>query len=250
MKRLILRWIGLALCVVALAYAFVRLGFWQLDRLEQRREGNQTAVAHENSPVVDWRTVFSRPVTEADQWQRVRAEGTFDATHQYVIRYRSNAGRTGYEIVTPLRTAAGTVLVDRGFAVRPPDEDFPSVAPPPPSGQVVVVGYVRRDEQGDPNAITPVNGQARLINASAIAGALPYPLVAGYIGALTIEPAQAGGLTAIQPPELNEGNHFSYALQWFSFALLAAIGLVVLIRADLREGAMTRARRTSAGQGD
>ena len=62
-----------------------------------------------------------------------------------------------------------------------------------------------------------------------------YPLVNGYIGATTSTPAATDGLVPVHPPELTEGSHFSYALQWFAFAGIAAFGLVVLIRSDLRD---------------
>jgi len=233
--RLWLRWAVLALVVGCLAVAFVNLGRWQLDRLQQRRENNGIVVAHENSPVVEFATVFNRPITEADQWQRVTARGTFDAGRSFVVRYRSNAGQTGWEIVTPLRTEAGTVLVSRGFAARPADQDFPRVAPEPPPGEVTVVGYVRRNEQGGGSAVNPVDGQMRLINSDAVAGTLPYPLVNGYIGAISVTPPASDGLVPVGPPVLNEGSHFSYAMQWFAFALIAGLGLVVLIRSDLRD---------------
>ena len=48
-------------------------------------------------------------------------------------------------------------------------------------------------------------------------------------------PPATDGLVPVDPPELTEGNHFSYALQWFSFAIIAGVGLVVLIRSDLRD---------------
>lgn len=246
MRKLVLRWVALAVCLAALAWAFVNLGFWQLDRLDQRRERNGAVVAHENSPVVDWRQVFTKTITETDQWQRVSATGTYDAAHQFVVRYRSNDGQTGYEIVTPLRTPDGTILVDRGFVVRPPAQDFPRVAPPPPAGTVTLLGYVRRDEQGDADATTPTDGQVRLINSAALGATLPYPVVNGYLSVLTSEPAQGPELLPVQPPALTEGNHFSYALQWFAFAVLAGIGLFVFIRADLRDRAKARERRARA----
>ena len=59
--------------------------------------------------------VFNRVIVDADQWQRVTATGTFDGEHQFVVRNRNNGENRGYEVVTPLRTATGTVLVDRGF---------------------------------------------------------------------------------------------------------------------------------------
>lgn len=237
------RWIALAVFVITLVVAFVNLGYWQLDRLEQRRERNESVIVHENSPVLDWPAVFGREIVEADQWQRVRVTGTFDGDHQFVVRYRSNDGQSGYEIVTPLLTSDGRhLLVSRGFGVRPSDQDFPTTAPPAPAGEVTIVGHVRRDEQGPQNAIVPVDGMMRLINAPAIAQVLPYPVVDGYLGALEMTPPQGGDLVPVSPPELTEGNHLSYAVQWFTFSAMAAVGLVVLIRSDIK------ARRATKGK--
>lgn len=242
MRTLILRWIGLAVCLAVMAWAFVNLGFWQLNRLTERRENNQTVQAQENSPIREFAEVFGRPISDADAWQRVTVRGTFDAQHQFVVRYRSNAGATGYEIVTPLRTDQGSVLVSRGFVQRPSGQDFPKVAPPPPAGSVTVLGYVRRNEVGDADAVTPTDGQVRVINTPALAVTLPYPVVDGYLSLITVTPPQSADFVPVAPPELTEGNHFSYALQWFAFAVLAGIGLVVFIRADLRDRRRARAR--------
>ncbi|HQZ00180.1 MAG TPA: SURF1 family protein [Propionicimonas sp.] len=234
-RRPWLRWVALAVFVVAMAIAFVNLGRWQLDRLDQRRERNSSVVAHESAQVLEFADVFNRPITEADQWQRVRVSGTFDAANQFLVRYRVQGADSGYEVVTPLLTTGGQwVLVDRGFAVKPPDEDYPSTLPVPPTGQVEVVGYVRRDESGSRDAMTPTQQTVRLVNSSALAEALGRELVNGYVSALEMRPADPSGLTPVLPPDLNEGNHFSYALQWFMFAGLAGIGLVLLIRSDVR----------------
>lgn len=253
MKRsLWLRWALLGLFVVALAVTFVNLGQWQLDRLDQRREANAVVVAHESAAVVPYEQVMNRVIGDADQWQRVTVTGTFDADHQLVVRYRSYAGDTGYEIVTPLDATDGrTVLVSRGFSRRPAGQDFPSVAPAPPSGQVTVTGYVRRDERGSAAATTPADGALRLVNSEAIAAWLGRPVVNGYIGQVGVEPPQAEGLAPVHPPELTEGPHLSYALQWFAFTVIAGVGLVVLIRNDVRDRkkAEARAARSASAAG-
>ena len=115
MRRLWLRWALLIVFVVVLGVVFVSMGEWQLERLAQRRERNATTIANEKAPIQPYEQVFSHPITDADQWGRVEARGTFDADHQFVVRYRSNGNLDGYEVVTPLRTASGVVLVDRGF---------------------------------------------------------------------------------------------------------------------------------------
>ena len=108
------RWARLVVFVVVLGTVFVNLGEWQLDRLDQRRERNATTLTNETGPVRPRPRSSpgrspSRPVAAG------RGAGTFDAEHQFVVRYRQQRRRDGYEVVTPLRTAAGVVLVDRGF---------------------------------------------------------------------------------------------------------------------------------------
>jgi cytochrome oxidase assembly protein ShyY1 len=233
-RRLWLRWALLIVFVIVLGVVFVNMGRWQLDRLAQRKDRNATTIANEQKPVQPYEQVFTHPITDADQWQRVEARGTFDADHQFIVRYRSNGDAEGYEVVTPLRTATGAVLVDRGFIALARGTRIPSVAPPPPAGEVTVVGHVRRDEQGRRAAITPVDNQMRLINSGAIASTLPYPISSGYISLLTVEPEQQGGFQPIRLPELSEGPHFWYAVQWFMFTAIAIAGIVVFVRGDLR----------------
>jgi cytochrome oxidase assembly protein ShyY1 len=229
-----LRWVPLIVFVVVLGVAFVSLGNWQLDRLAQRKERNATTIANEQKPIQPYEQVFTHPITDADQWQRVEARGTFDAAHQFVVRYRSNGGADGYEVVTPLRTASGAVLVDRGFIPLERGTRIPSVAPAPPTGEVTVVGHVRRNERGRRAATTPAGSQIRLINSDAIAATLPYEIESGYIGLLTVQPEQRGGFQPIQLPDLSEGPHFWYAVQWFMFTAIGVAGIVVFIRGDLR----------------
>jgi len=245
-RRFWLRWALLILFVAVLGVVFVNMGEWQLDRLAQRKERNATTIANEQSPVRPYDQVFTHPITDADQWRRVEARGTFDAEHQFVVRYRSNGDLGGYEIVTPLRTASGVVLVDRGFLPLQRGTQIPSTAPPPPPGEVTVVGHVRRNEKGRRAAITPVDNQMRLINSDAVATTLPYPITSGYIGLLTVEPEQEGGFQPIQLPELSEGPHFWYAVQWFMFTAIGVAGIVVFIRTDLRARREEREDATEA----
>jgi cytochrome oxidase assembly protein ShyY1 len=232
-RRLWLRWAGLVVFVVVLGVVFINLGEWQLDRLDQRRARNHSTLANENKPVGPLAEVFTGEIGDADEWQRVEARGTFDGEHQFVVRYRRNGGAGGYEVVTPLRTSAGVVLVDRGF-VQATGSQIPRVAPPPPSGEVTVIGHVRRNERGRHAATTPVDGQMRLINSDAIAQVLGYPLLNGYVGALEMTPPQPAGFAPVELPEISEGPHFWYAMQWFGFTALGVAGIVVFIRGDLR----------------
>ena len=104
-----------------------------------------------------------------------------------------------------------------------------------------------RGAQGRAEAVTPVDGTMRLINSEAVGATLPYDLVDGYVGAIESTPADVAGLVAVAPPELTEGSHFSYALQWFAFTVIGVIGIGVLVRADLRDRKKAKAAREKAG---
>lgn len=232
--------------VAVLGIVFVNLGEWQLNRLNQRQDRNASTIANEQAPVKPYAQVFTREITEADQWQRVTATGTYDPDHQFVVRNRNNGDDRGYEVVTPLRTATGAVLVDRGFVTVAPGTGIPTTGPPPPPGEVTVIGHVRRNEQGRRGAIQPVDASVRLINSDALQTAIPYPVANGYIGALQTTPAQSGGLAPVPVPELSNGPHFWYAMQWFMFAGIGILGIVVFIRSDLRDRRTAQQQRRSS----
>lgn len=244
------RWLALLALVILVVVAFVNLGEWQLARLDQRRASNTTVTAHENAPVQPYAQVMNRTIVDADEWQRVTVTGTYLPQDQLVVRYRSNLAtkETGWETVVPLQASDGrVVLIDRGFKPRTPGTDFPASEAAPPTGTVTITGYVRRNEQSnDPNPLTPAAGSVRLINSTALAKAFGTPLVDGYIGALTTTPTDPGGFTPMAPPPLDEGPHWSYAMQWFSFSLIAIVGLFVFIRNDIRDAKKAEARKASA----
>ncbi len=250
MRRLWVRWALLVAFVAVLGTVFVNLGDWQLRRLEERRARNATVISNEQRPVRPFTEVFNHPLRSTDEWQRVEARGTFDGDHQFVVRHRSSGDVSGYSVVTPLRTTAGTLLVNRGLIRLQKSTEIPTTGPPPPAGQVTVVGHVRTNEQGRRGAVQPSAGSVRYINSDALASALPYPVLNGYLGALRMDPPDTG-FQPVSVPELSEGPHFWYAMQWFLFCALAVLGIVVFIRGDLRErrlgkpepGQRTRATR-------
>ncbi len=101
------------------ALVCLRLGFWQLDRLHQRRAANAIAVAARAAPVVEL-----EPANMNDRdlgGRRMRATGHYDHTHDLVLRGKAYNGVPGVEIVSPLVLDDGrhAVLVHRGFMPTP-----------------------------------------------------------------------------------------------------------------------------------
>ncbi len=234
MKKLVLRWIALAVFLVLLAVLFANLGEWQLARLDETRQQNQTVLDNRDKPVVDHSEAMGDPVADSEQWQRVRLLGSYTGV-QYRVKYRNHDG-PGIEVLSVLETTSGdTVLINRGFIPKEQGKPDTEVLPPAPEGEVEVIGFLRRDERAKNNAITPRDFQVRFISSDAIGTSLGTDLLPGYVSLIESTPPNGDVLQPITPPEPSEGNHFSYALQWYAFGAIALIGIVVLIRSDLKD---------------
>src|SRR5829696_8096941 len=128
------RWLVGTIVAVLLVVLFVNLGFWQLRRLDERRDRNALVEDRSSAPVqplaevVDPRTDVGR--VGAVVYRRASARGRYDADGEVRIRSRSLDGRPGEHVVTPLRLDDGNALaVNRGFVPLSTD------VPPPARGE-------------------------------------------------------------------------------------------------------------------
>ena len=231
------RWLIFALVVIALAWAAWRLGEWQFHRLEDRKERNSIIERNEQAgavPVSDVMTI-EQPVTKADEWRIVEASGTYAVEDTVVVRYRTRDGAAGVEVVVPLEMADGTsVLVDRGWFATNNRGTTPDDVPGPPDGKVDITGWVRVNATGDSTTVT--DQSTRAINSDHIGEALDREVVNGFVELTSESPEPATPLEPLEPPELDNGPHFFYGLQWWFFGALAIFGFFYLIYDEFRGG--------------
>jgi cytochrome oxidase assembly protein ShyY1 len=241
------RWLLFAAAVVLLAYGCYLLGQWQFHRLHDREARNaQTTrnLAADPVPVTDVLAV-GRPVAEADEWRRVTATGTYDESRTVIVRYQTRDGESGVDVVTPLVTTAGpALLVDRGWLSTGNTGARPAV-PPAPSGQVTVEGWVRRDAEGDATTVT--DRSTRAISSAEIAPTVGRPVLGGFVDAEKETPAPGTALVPAELPDLGNGPHFFYGLQWWFFGALAVFGFGYLAWDERRK---TRAGTAASEPGD
>ena len=229
------RWLLFAAVVVLMAVGAWRLGEWQFDRLhdrEQRNEWTRTNLAAEPTPVDDVLSVDDA-VNPEREWLRVRASGVYDAESTVVVRYQTRDGESGVDVVTPLVMDDGTaLLVNRGWLPTANTGASPADVPAPPEGEVEVVGWVRADASG--RGVEVENGSTRAVSSREIGASLEGPVYQGYLEAETESPAPAVPLERVELPDLGEGPHFFYGLQWWFFGALAVFGFGYLVRDELR----------------
>lgn len=228
------RVIVLAVFGLAVVAVCVRLGFWQLDRLEGRRDFNARYAAGLAAPPEPLEVLLERG--RALAYRSAVATGRYDTSHEVILYGRSLDGRTGNHVLTPLVLDDGrAIVVDRGWVPFELDEPPVAEAEPPP-GEVQVRGPLFASQPG--GAAEVQDGEDRVttvrtVDLGAIARDVPYELVPWFIRLQSQSPRPAVMPVPGAAPDLSEGSHLSYAFQWFAFAAIAAGGSAILIRRDL-----------------
>ncbi len=201
----------------------IALGVWQVKRLHWK-EGllADIAAAQVNPPV---------PLAQIPrQFTKVVVNGTWDQANAVLYGTDVRIDKLGSFLVEPLlRPNQPPVMVDRGFV---PDgwkaTDVPGAA-------VSVVGYIRNPDRmawwsvaDDPAerhfyTLNPVNIAARMGMTQ------PEPYVLVSMGDSTAYPEPSHDFPTLP------NNHLSYALTWFSLALVDMVMFVLAARKTLRE---------------
>jgi len=227
-----------ATLLVFLGTAFcVRLGIWQLDRLDQRRAFNTQVESMRALPLLDLNQDGFDSINEME-WRAVQVVGEYDFEHQVALRNRYRGNEYGYHLLTPLLFNGEAVLVDRGWIPADGNSVPADWREYDETGEVKVTGQIRLG-QGKPafggvaDAL-PADGSPLWVwnnaDVERIALQVPYPILDVYIQPDT-DDADATPPIPFQPEiELTEGSHFGYALQWFTFATILFVGYPFYVR--------------------
>lgn len=235
--------------VAALAWLAWRLGEWQFDRLADRKERNAVVERNEALPPAPVTEVLAEgeEVGSEEQWRVVEATGTYDVEDTVVVRYRTREGASGVDVVVPLVLDDGSaLLVDRGWVATGNRGATADELPAPPSGEVTVTGWVRQDATGDSTAVT--DASTRAIDSERIGEALERPVLGGFVDLRSESPEPATPLLRAELPELDNGPHFFYGLQWWFFGVLAVFGFFYLMYDEYR-GVRPGRRRPAGSEG-
>jgi cytochrome oxidase assembly protein ShyY1 len=238
------KWIAFHLLVVVVVVAMINLAFWQLRRLDERRQFNAEVRANANQPIVDFNDVrASLADPSMVEWRRVRATGTYLPGHEFLVVNRSQNGDTGRNVVDALQLDDGSLLlINRGFVANSDD------VPPVPQGPIEVIGRLRASERratgqaADEGA--DVLTEIRRIDIDVLASQFDAQVLPMYVEQLESIPTESKTLQPIVAPTLDEGPHLSYTIQWFIFSACVLVGWVLAVRRSvgIRSGKITKER--------
>ena len=227
------RWIAALMVVLLFGITCVELGFWQLRRLDQRKKLNAAITSHSHMPIAPVEVVIAQGPVDTWLYRHVTATGRYDVSGEVLLSGRAVNDRPGYDALTPLKLPdASALIVNRGF--MPLNINTPGAAQTrPPPGNVTVTGILLPAEtKGLFGQTIPGSHLSTIvrIDVRRIREQLAYDVLPVYMLLEKQEPAETGGLPQPESytPDLSNGPHFSYAVQWFIFATIAVVGFAVL----------------------
>lgn len=238
------RWIISHLFVLALVGAMFSAGLWQLSRLQEKRDRNETVEARAALAPVDVAGLAAPGDDDVDEleYRRVTATGAYLPGEEVLVRSRSLNGAPGSWVLSPLALDDGTaVVVNRGWISNSGSLEAVPERSRAPEGPVEVSGLIRLSEtRGRFGSQDPAEGQltdmARA-DVARIGQQLDVEVLPFYVQLLdqVPEPDAATQPTPVPAPALDEGPHLSYAVQWFIFTTVGVVGYPLILRRRARE---------------
>jgi surfeit locus 1 family protein len=218
----------LSLFVLVMAVVMLRLGWWQLDRAEEKRQILAEYQQRLEAPAIDLNAMAPR---EDMQYYQVAARGEFDAEHQLLLDNRVHNGIPGYQVLTPYRIGEVAVLINRGWV---PGTGYRDRLPPIPLDNAPQRMRGRVKMPSEPvfamsEAVAFTSGWPKVVqyvDPVVMSRELGYELLP-YV--VLMDPDLPGGFVREWPVvNMQPAKHTSYAMQWFGLTLVLLVVYVLV----------------------
>jgi surfeit locus 1 family protein len=164
------------------------------------------------------------------EWQTVSTLGTFDTEKQILLRNRYNEGKYGYEVLTLFRSNENkSFWVDRGWVEAGATATTPPIVTALPQGQVTITGRLRLDSSLPRGSFFALPGKGEGL-VSELNAQSQLDTEKFYIDLLSGSESSLTPDVTAQLPELSDGPHMAYALQWIFFGGLVIYGRILIRR--------------------
>lgn len=225
-----LRTVLFGVLAVTAAAVCVRLGFWQLSRLGERRARNAVITTRAALPLVSVSAIAGVDTTES-HWRRVTLRGVPEYEREALHASRTQSGSPGVHLLTAVRPLDGNwgdtaVLLNRGYVHSPDGRTIDHVKAR--EGDTITVDAMVLSFTIPKPGTVRLPSTPRAVNAlnrDTLASITGRPLAPFILLALGDTVVRDLTLPArVPPPPVTEGPHLSYALQWFGFATVFVVG--------------------------
>lgn len=204
---------------------------WQYQRGVARHHRNFVIASHVDQPITTLDAI-GLDVSGAE-WRKVSITGKFDPTHQILLRNQYSQGVYGFDLLTLFTdTGARTFWIDRGWIAPGKSATATPALPKTSTSIVAITGRIRLEDslpQGSFFAISP--GSKNLISKWNAQSKTSGKTENFYIDLLSASDPAMTPAVPVELPELTDGPHMAYALQWLFFGGLVGYGRLLLRRA-------------------
>jgi surfeit locus 1 family protein len=215
----------IALALIVLCFIAAQ---WQYNRGVDRHQRNFLIEENIAAPKISLENAAG-DLTK-NEWRTVTTQGVFDASQTILLRNRYFEGKYGFEFLTLFTSSKSEKFwVDRGWIVAGKDALTAPVIPNTPTGTVEITGRLRLDTslpRGSFFAI-PASGSGLISKWNAQNEVVTEGF---YLDLLNGSTSDLTPKVSAQIPELSDGPHMAYALQWVFFAGLVGYGRFLIRR--------------------
>ncbi|NBX94867.1 MAG: SURF1 family protein [Actinobacteria bacterium] len=237
-RAVVTRWLTWISLATMFSTACWFLSQWQFARAEEVQEANSIVLANYERTPVALEELLPQEATwdKALEYRQVKVSGNYLPEDTYLIRNRPNAGYPGFLQLVAFKTDSETIIwIERGWLPTGSKQDAPDLVPAVDKTHREITVRLRPTEPKlDRGA--PV-GQLPSIDLVAASVGLSGSVYDQAYGRLVTEFPELPKGEAMPMPELNQGNHLSYAMQWLLFALMAFGAVYWTIAQDRRRAA-------------
>lgn len=219
---------------VALIYGCIQGALWQYDRHQVRHDKNSLILANINKPAITESQLINLNDTKR-AWRETEITGSFIPTKEILVRNRYHEGKYGFGVITLFKSEQDNFFwVDRGWVVAGKDATTPPITMPVTGDKVEILARVRIaniENQIAGSVFAVPNGkdgkQLEKWNETGSVTTQDF-----YLDLISTSNSQFDPEVPSTLPEISDGPHLAYSLQWLIFAFLVALALFLVIREE------------------
>ena len=203
---------------------------WQYQRGVDRHARNVLIAEQSQLPPIEFQNLLG---DIADyEWRKISLKGSFDDKNQILLRNRYHDGMYGFEQLTLFVFDERKIWVDRGWVKAGSDATVPPQLQPTNQGLISIDGRLRLDSSLPRGKFFAVANDSERNLVSQLDARRGIQTEKFYIDLISASDDSMNPDVPVELPELSDGPHMAYALQWLFFA-----GLVIYGRRLIRKSA-------------
>jgi cytochrome oxidase assembly protein ShyY1 len=203
---------------------------WQYQRGVDRHARNVLIAEQSQLPPIEFQNLVG---DIADyEWRKIYLKGSFDDKNQILLRNRYHDGMYGFEQLTLFVFDERKIWVDRGWVKAGSDATVPPQLQPTNQGLISIDGRLRLDSSLPRGKFFAVANDSERNLVSQLDARRGIQTEKFYIDLISASDDSMNPDVPVELPELSDGPHMAYALQWLFFA-----GLVIYGRRLIRKSA-------------